>query len=57
MILDVSQIITNDGASKRIDGTVSPESFSFNGQDITFDSPIEITVPSDFTATTRNEYL
>jgi uncharacterized protein len=43
MILDVSQIITNDGASKRIEGTVSPESFSFNGQDITFVSPVEIT--------------
>lgn len=42
MILDVSQIITNDGASKRIEGTVSPEDFSFNGQDISFDSPVEI---------------
>lgn len=40
MILDISQIVTNDGASQNIDGVVSCGNISFNGQDIRFTAPI-----------------
>lgn len=42
MIIDVSQVITNEGAVKAIDGELNAADFSFNGQDIHFTAPMSI---------------
>ncbi len=39
MVLDVSQLIQNDGAVKKLDFNLSLEDMSFNGQNISFTSP------------------
>ena len=39
MILDVSQLIQNDGAVKELDFTLKMDDTSFNGQDIVFETP------------------
>ena len=36
MIIDVSQVITNEGAVKAIDGELGLSDISFNGMDISF---------------------
>ena len=40
MVLDVSQLIQNDGALKKLEFDISLDNLSFNGQDISFDGPI-----------------
>ena len=42
MIIDVSQVITNEGAEKVIDGELNLADFSFNGQNIHFTAPVSI---------------
>ena len=42
MILDVSQLIQNDGAVKLLDFSVSLDSMHFNGQDISFETPFSL---------------
>lgn len=42
MILDVSQLIQNDGAVKELDFSVMPDNLSFNGQDIVFETPFQL---------------
>ncbi len=42
MILDVSQLIQNDGAVKKLDFTYKMEDTSFNGQDIVFEAPFKL---------------
>jgi uncharacterized protein len=39
MILDVSQLIQNDGAVKELDFCVESDNISINGQDIVFETP------------------
>ena len=39
MILDVSQLIQNDGAVKELDFSLELDNTSFNGQDIVFETP------------------
>ena len=39
MILDVSQLIQNDGAVKELDLSLGLDNTSFNGQDIVFETP------------------
>ena len=39
MILDVSQLIQNDGAVKELDLSIKLSDISFNGQDIVFETP------------------
>ena len=39
MILDVSQLIQNDGAVKELDFCVESDNISLNGQDIVFETP------------------
>ena len=39
MILDVSQLIQNDGAVKELDFELKLDNISFNGQDIVFETP------------------
>ena len=39
MVLDVSQLIQNDGAVKDIDLSIELDNMSFNGQDIVFETP------------------
>jgi uncharacterized protein len=39
MILDVSQLIQNDGAVKELDFCIESDSISLNGQDIVFETP------------------
>ena len=41
MILDVSQLIQNDGAVKKLDFTYEMEDTSFNGQNIVFETPFK----------------
>ena len=43
MVLDVSQLIQNDGAVKKLDFSISMDNLSFNGQDIAFTSPFCLT--------------
>lgn len=40
MITDISQVITNDGAVQRIDGTVDYVGLEFNGNEIRFLEPV-----------------
>ena len=42
MIIDVSQIISNDGAVKKINGKVELESFQFGCQDIKLTTPVTV---------------
>ena len=42
MILDVSQLIQNDGAVKELDFSYKMEELSFNGLDIVFETPFEL---------------
>ena len=42
MVLDISKLINNDGASKEISSEIPFDSLLFNGQDICFDSPVQI---------------
>lgn len=42
MILDLSQVLTADGAQLSIDGEISVEDMSLNGQDIHFTCPVEV---------------
>ena len=42
MIIDVSQVITNEGAVKVIDGELNLADVSFNGMDISFSAPVKI---------------
>ncbi len=42
MVLDVSQLIQNDGAVKELNFSVSLEDMSFNGQEISFDTPCDL---------------
>ena len=42
MILDVSQLIQNDGAVKELDFDLNMSDISFNGQDIVFESPFTV---------------
>ncbi len=42
MVLDVSQLIQNDGAVKKLDFNLMLDSISFNGQDISFETPIDL---------------
>lgn len=42
MFLDVSQLMQNDGAVKRIDSEFEIDSLTFNGQDIVFTSPFKL---------------
>ena len=39
MILDVSQLIQNDGAAKKLDFTLTLNDITFSGQDISFTTP------------------
>lgn len=41
-MLDISQIITNDGASQNINSAIDCKSISFNGQDICFTAPVKV---------------
>lgn len=42
MVLDVSQLIQNDGAVKELDLSISLENMFFNGQDIVFTTPFKL---------------
>lgn len=42
MVIDISQIITNDGAVRQIDGVTESDGVLFNGQDIRFSAPISV---------------
>ena len=42
MILDVSQLIQNDGAVKLLDFGIELDDMQFNGQDISFGTPIAV---------------
>ena len=42
MVLDVSQLIQNDGAVKELDLSISLENMSFNGLDIVFTTPFKL---------------
>ena len=42
MILDLSQVLTNDGASLKVDAGITPDDMSVNGQDIHFTCPITV---------------
>ena len=42
MILDVSQLIQNDGAVEELDFTLDVANLSFNGQDIVFETPFSL---------------
>jgi len=42
MVLDVSQLIQNDGAVKELDLSLSLENMSFNGLDIVFTTPFKL---------------
>lgn len=42
MVLDVSQLIQNDGAVKELDFSVEADNFSFSGQDIVFETPFHL---------------
>lgn len=42
MVLDVSQLIQNDGAVKDIDLSIELDNMSFNGQDIVFETPFTL---------------
>lgn len=42
MFLDVSQLMQNDGAVKRIDLNVEIDNLTFNGQDIAFTTPFKL---------------
>ena len=53
MVLDVSQLIQNDGAVKKLDFSISMDNLSFNGQDIAFTSPFFLTGEIYTTETVR----
>lgn len=42
MIIDVSQVITNEGAVRAIDGELNIADFTFGGQNIHFTAPVSI---------------
>lgn len=42
MIIDVSQVITNEGAVKEIDGSINLSDISFNGMNIRFTEPVSV---------------
>ena len=42
MVLDVSQLIQNDGAVKKLDFDITLPELSFNGQDIAFSGPFAL---------------
>ena len=42
MILDVSQLIQNDGAVKELEFSSTLDNLSFNGQDIVFETPFHL---------------
>ena len=42
MIIDVSQVITNEGTVKVIEGEICLSDMSFNGMDISFSAPVRV---------------
>ena len=42
MIIDLSQVITNEGAVRAIDGEITLSDLSFNGMDISFTAPVSV---------------
>jgi len=42
MNIDVSRIVSAEGAVVPVSGTVAPENLMFNGQDIRFTAPVTV---------------